>query len=269
MIKRYDNAFAKLSESNRKAFIPFTLLGWPNAEQSFAIIQAMIDGGATALELGFAFSDPVADGPIIQAAAFETIDSGFKLTDAFQLLKRVRAYDANIPIGLLIYYNTVLSQGLGNFYKSAGEAGVDSILIADLPAECAEETADAANSADIAPVFIISPLTDDVRLSAIAQVGRGYLYVVSRLGITGTHEGYDDALQSLLARARKLSALPLCVGFGVSNPEQAGKMIEIGADGVITGSRVIQLMRETKDAGQLRDYVKSMVHAVNLTPTHR
>lgn len=269
MTDRYATVFDTLRKSSRKAFIPFTLLGWPNVDDSFEIIRTMIDGGATALELGFAFSDPVADGPIIQAAAFETIDSGFTLNNAFSLLKRIRDYSATIPIGLLVYYNTILSQGVETFYKRASEAGVDSILIADLPADCAEEIASIARAHSIAQVFIISPLTDDTRLQKVASVAGGYLYVVSRLGITGTHESYDSHLESLLSRARKASGLPLCVGFGISTPAHAQAMIGLGADGVITGSRIIQMMQEKQDWVLLSEYIKSMVDAVNLSALHR
>jgi tryptophan synthase alpha chain len=174
----------------------------------------------------------------------------------------VRAYNSDIPIGLLLYYNTILSQGVDNFYKQASAAGVDSILIADLPADSADEIAATAEKHHIAPVFIISPLTDDARLQTIAQVARAYIYVVSRLGITGTHEGYDKDLQSLLQRARSKSKLPLCVGFGISTPEQAKRMIEMGADGVITGSRVIQMMQDQFSPQTLKTYVQSMVEAI-------
>jgi tryptophan synthase alpha chain len=261
MSTRYQDAFGKLTSSGGKAFIPFTLLGWPKVDQSFEIIRTMIDSGATALELGFAFSDPVADGPIIQAAAFETIEAGFRLSDAFALLKRVREYDSQVPIGLLLYFNTVLSQGVENFFKQASEAGVDSVLIADLPVECALEIKQAADKYQVAPVFIISPLTNEERLRAIADVAGAYLYVVSRLGITGVHTSFDDQLGELLQTARRVSSLPLCVGFGVSTPEQARLMFEKGADGVITGSRIIQLMRESCSLSQLTDYLKEMKQA--------
>jgi tryptophan synthase alpha chain len=241
------------------------LLGWPNVDQSFEIIRTMIDTGVTALELGFAFSDPVADGPIIQAAAFETIEAGFTLPDAFALLKKVREYNADIPIGLLLYFNIILSHGIDNFFQRAAEAGVDSVLFADLPIECAQEIKQSANKYDIAPVFIISPMTNEERLRAIAEVAGGYLYVVSRLGITGVHESFDDQLEKLLRTARSVSSLPLCVGFGVSTPEQARFMIDKGADGVITGSRIIQLIRENGNLRQLSEYLQEMKVGVECT----
>jgi tryptophan synthase alpha chain len=269
MTDRYEKRFEKLKAAGEQAFIPFTLLGWPNAQQSFDIIKTLIDSGASALELGFAFSDPVADGPIIQAAAFETIDANFRLDDAFALLAKVRAYNSEIPIGLLLYFNTVLSQGIDNFFGRAAQSGVDSILIADLPAECADEISDAATKHGIAPVFIISPLTTKDRLQAIAAIAKGYLYVVSRLGITGVHESFDADLSKLLADAKQVSKLPLCVGFGVSTPEQARRMIKQGADGVITGSRIIQLMRETGSLSHLSAYIKEMLSATRSVVNHR
>ncbi len=269
MIQRYAQTFQRLEEEGAKAFIPFTLLGWPTANDSFELLKSLIDGGASCLELGLAFSDPVADGPIIQAAAFETIESGFTLTDAFELLKKVRNYKQTIPIGLLVYYNTVLSQGVEQFYAKAADAGVDSVLIADLPSDCAQEVTEFAAKYDIAPVFIISTLTNDERLANIAKLAKGYLYVVSRLGITGTHEQYDGDLESLLKRAKNLSPLPLCVGFGISTPEQAKRMISMGADGVITGSRVIQIMRETGAPNSVEAYTRTMVEAVNPVKSHR
>lgn len=269
MTARYATTFAGLKAAGHHAFIPFTLLGWPDAEQSFQIIKTLIDSGASALELGFAFSDPVADGPIIQAAAFETIEANFGLDEAFALLTRVREYNKDVPIGLLLYFNTVLSQGVEKFFARAAQSGVDSILIADLPAECADEISTAASQHEVAPVFIISPLTTKERLGAIAGVAAGYLYVVSRLGITGVHETVEADLTKLLTDARQATDLPLCVGFGVSTPAQARRMIDQGADGVITGSRIIQLMRETGSLSHLSAYIKEMLSATRSAVNHR
>lgn len=269
MTDRYQQTFKTLKEAGHAAFIPFTLLGWPDKQKSLSIIKTLIDAGASALELGFAFSDPVADGPIIQAAAFKTIEAGFTLDDCFALLRQVRDYNNAIPIGLLVYYNTVLSRGIDRFYREAAEAGVDSILIADLTVDSADEIAASANSNGIAPVFIISPLTDELRLRKLSSVAGGYVYVVSRLGITGTHDNHDTDLHALLSRARANTKLPLCVGFGISTPEHAQKMISFGADGVITGSRIIQMMTESSDLSKLEAYVQGMVQATKSVPIHR
>ena len=133
MNSRYHVRFEQLREKNSKAFIPFTVLGWPDANKSLAIIEQMIKSGVSALELGIAFSDPVADGPIIQSATYETISSGFSVNDAFKLIVQVRKLDKDIPIGILVYFNTVLAKGIEKFFSLAKEAGVDGVLIADLP----------------------------------------------------------------------------------------------------------------------------------------
>jgi tryptophan synthase alpha chain len=262
---RYAKKFAELQEQNRKAFIPFTLLGWPNADKSFEIIESMIAGGATMLELGLAFSDPAADGPIIQQAGVETLESGFTVDDALKLLRRVRDKYPDIPMGLLVYYNMVLARGPEQFFKDFANAGLDAVLIADLPPEMAHEVAKPAQDAGIDLIFIVSPLTSNDRLKKIGEQAGAFLYVVSRLGITGTEARYDDELQDLLKRIKSICKLPACVGFGISTPEQATNMVALGADGVITGSKVIQLLKENPKKSlseTLTPFVQSMVTAV-------
>lgn len=268
---RYRQRFEALRRYNHKAFIPFTVLGWPNRDTSLEIVQAMLDGGATMLELGLAFSDPAADGPIIQAADLETLQSGFQVDDALTLIRDIRQRDVAIPIGLLVYYNMVLARGVEAFFRDIHEAGADSVLIADLPAELADEVYPAAKRYGVALVFIVSTLTTDVRLEQILQRADGFLYVVSRLGITGTEAHYDTALEDLLQRVKKQTDLPLCVGFGISTPEQAADMIRKGADGVISGSKIIQLVKEQQAIGKcdnltwpVRAYVSVMSENVNL-----
>jgi tryptophan synthase alpha chain len=266
MSDRYQKRFAKLAETGQKAFIPFTLLGWPDPDTSFEIIRTMIESGATALELGWAFSDPIADGPVIQAAAFETLASGFKVTDALKLIERIRTIDSEIPIGLLVYYNMVLVQGIPDFFRLASQSGVDGVLIADLPADNAEEVSEAATNYGVSLIFIVSPLTTDERLTLILQNAGGFIYGVSRLGITGTQERYDEHLQSMIQRVRAQTNLPLCLGFGISTPEQARKMLDLGADGVITGSRVIEIvdaLRPNPPTDGLRSYFRTMVEEVS------
>jgi tryptophan synthase alpha chain len=266
MSDRYKRRFAQIAQDGRKAFIPFTLLGWPSAEASLEIARTMIESGATALELGWAFSDPIADGPVIQAAAFETLASGFKVTDALDLIAQIRGLDAEIPIGLLVYYNMVLVQGIDSFFRLASESGVDGVLIADLPADNSDEVKEAATKYGIDLIFIVSPLTSDERLGLILRNAGGFIYGVSRLGITGTHEKYDEHLSAMIQRVRSQTDLPLCLGFGISTPEQARKMLDLGADGVITGSRVIELvdaLRPESPSSTLRTYLDTMVAEVS------
>lgn len=260
MPSRYSKVFSQLKASKQKAFIPFTLLGFPDRVRCLEDVAAMIDSGATALELGIAFSDPLADGPLIQQAATDVISSGFSTVDAFDLLQDIRGLNANIPIGLLVYYNTVLAAGCEEFFRQAGSAGVDGVLIVDLPPEAYGETALLARRFNVDSLFIISPLTTEKRLQSICEYASGFLYAVARLGLTGTEERYDAQLGSLLERAAKISDLPVCVGFGVSTPAVATAMFEAGADGVITGSRIIEIQKQgLRNEGRLATYLSQMI----------
>ena len=264
MSTRYEQRFKELQKINGKAFIPFTLLGWPDRGASLKMIKQMIECGASALELGMAFSDPVADGPVIQKAAYETIASGFSVQDAFDLLKDMRRLDETIPIGILVYFNTVLAKGIDSFFSLAKAAGVDGVLIADLPAESADEVLPAAKANGIDLIFLVSPVTTEKRLDTILSKAGGFLYLVSRLGVTGVTERSterDKALSNLIKQIRQRTSVPICAGFGISSKSDAEKMFGLGVDGVISGSRVIQLAQSSGDNihSQLQDYYKEMV----------
>lgn len=266
---RYRVRFRALRETKKGAFMPFTVLGWPDEETSFAIIKTMIDNGASALELGIAFSDPVADGPIIQAAAHKVIESDFSVAQALNLVARVRKYNEDIPIGLLVYYNHIMSMGVEKFYARAEECGVDGVLVADLPAESSDEIVGIAAGNNISTIFIVSPLTREERLDKILKHARGFIYLVSRLGVTGTDErdaSRDSRLTALISSIKGATDLPVLAGFGISTPAHAQRMMESGADGVITGSKIIDLVAKAdpdKMLAELAAYLKGMVAALD------
>ena len=265
MSQRYEKSFSALKSQKSGAFIPFTVLGWPDKKTCLDVVKSFIENGAAGLELGLAFSDPVADGPVIQAAVHETLSSGFKVDDAFALLKEIRKFNQEIPIGILMYYNMLLKRGVERFFADLAACGADSVLIADLPADCADEVSGAAKKNGIDLVFIVSPMTTPERMDIIAAHAGAYIYIVSRLGTTGVEDRFDGGLKSTLALARSKTNLPLMVGFGVSTPEQARQMCQLGADGVITGSRIIQLVKE--NCGHLIEpalstYLRSMTESV-------
>lgn len=269
MSNRYELLFVELKKHNRKAFIPYTMLGYPNESLSLQSIETMIESGAAALEFGLAFSDPLADGPVIQQASAETIASGFRTADAFQLIAKIRKRNTIIPITLMCYYNSAMALGLPSFCQRAREAGVDGLLIVDLPPEQSSEIQKHCRNCNLQQIFIISPLTTNERMQSIAQQAGGFLYAVSRLGTTGVEERYDEHLSDLIKLAAQLTKLPVAVGFGVSTPEQAQKMYYLGADAVITGSRIIELISRIS-AGKLNQqdlssYIKSMVCADKTT----
>lgn len=244
MKDRIEIAMSECATTGKTAFIPFTVIGYPNSSKSEEIIQSLIDGGATALELGLAFSDPMADGPLIEEAARKVVDSGFTTDDAFNLLSGIRVKNPEIPIVIMTYFNPVLALGIENFFQRMSEAGIDGITIVDLPVEEAGEVYDKAIKAGIRPIMLVSPLTGEARLEQILKYARGYVYLVSRVGITGLDESHDSRLRSIIDMIRKESELPVCIGFGISNPEQAQQMSDYGADGIVVGSKIISLANE-------------------------
>lgn len=235
------NPYAQALKKKGKAlFLPFVVLGDPDKNRSIEIIRKLVDSGADALELGLPFSDPPADGPVIQEADTRALKAGIHINDCFDILKVVRAY-TDIPIGLLVYFNLILQRGIEKFYQDCAASGVDSVLVADLPLEHANEMLPIATKHGIAPVFLVSEVTTDERLEKIAKVADGYLYVVSYLGVTGvTNALLEGKIRETIERTRKYSKLPLIVGFGINSPEHAAAAVHAGADGVIVGSKIVK-----------------------------
>ncbi len=243
----------------KKAFIPFTVLGDPDFETSKDIIKAMIDSGADMLELGFPYSDPIADGPTIQLADKRALDAGATTNRAFRLIKEIRNY-SGIPISLLVYSNLIYKRGIEKFYRDAKESGVDGVLVADIPFEESEEYTAAAKKHNISPVFLVAQTTTPRRLKEILKCAGGYLYLVSVLGVTGKRKTIEDATINLIKTTKKETSLPLAVGFGVSSPKHVKKLVSAGADGVIVGSAIIQIIeRNLGDKKKMIDEVGEFV----------
>jgi tryptophan synthase alpha chain len=235
------NPYAQaLKKKGKPLFIPFVVLGDPNRKQCMDTIRLLIENGADALELGFPFSDPPADGPVIQAADNRALSAGIRISDCFEMLKEIRTF-TDIPIGLLVYYNLVLQRGVEKFYRDCAASGVSSVLIADLPLEHAGDVVPIAKQHGIAPVFLVSAVTTDERLECIAEIADGYLYVVSYLGVTGVSDSVrEEALRHVIGKARRHTQLPLFAGFGISTAAAAKAATASGADGIIVGSRIVQ-----------------------------
>ena len=242
MRDRYAERFAELSGRGEGAFVPFTVLGDPDQETSLAILRAFAEGGADMLELGIAFSDPVADGPTIQAADLRALRAGVDPAAALDIVAAFRAERPDIPIGLLVYANLVHRPGPDAFYRRAAAAGVDSVLVADLPIEEAGEFAGAAKRAGVGPVFMATPTTTDDRLRRVLALGGPYLYVVSRVGVTGRDSELAAGATALLRRVRRRGRIPALLGFGIGAPEQVRRAIAAGAAGAISGSAVVEIV---------------------------
>jgi len=242
-MKSYKEVFSELKEQNSTALIPFFVVGDPDFDTSLAAIKVSIDAGADILELGIPFSDPIADGPTIQKADIRAIRSGMNVTKALELIRQVKEHK-DIPIGLLMYYNLVYQYGTEKFFKDFHEAGVNSVLIADLSIDDADEITGPAASAGLDTVFMATPVTTPERMKLVASKTTGFIYTVSVLGVTGSREKLSDTAEGLVGKLKELTDVPVCVGFGISTPEQAAAVAKAGADGVIIGSKIVGLIEK-------------------------
>ena len=250
---RYQQAFSDLTAKNENAFVPFVMIGDPNAEQSLKVIKALIDAGADALELGIPFSDPSADGITIQMAALRALNTGMNTDTCIDILAKVREYAPNIPIGLLLYGNLVFARGIDTFYHDMADAGVDSVLIADLPIRESLPFREAALKHNIAPIFIAPPNASDKTLREVSSYSRGYTYVLSRAGVTGVDVIKDSSqdskqvsstAQNLISTLNEYHAAPPVLGFGISTPQQVKDALTAGASGAISGSAVVKVIED-------------------------
>ena len=241
----YKKTFSKLRRKKEKALVPFVVIGDPDYNTSLKIVKTIIDSGADVLELGFPFSDPIADGPTIQAADVRSLKKGINTDKCFKFIKKIREI-TDIPIGLLVYYNLIYQRGTKKFFYDCKLARVTSVLAADTPVEESDEIISAARKHKIDTVFIVSPLTDNKRLKLILKKCRGFVYIVSRLGVTGARTDLKESTLNLIRRVRKKTKLPLCVGFGISKPEHIQAVCKAGADGAIVGSAVAKIIEDNQ-----------------------
>jgi len=251
----------------KPGFVGYTVVGDPNLPDSIEIAKALIEGGCDVLELGVPFSDPVADGGVIQGADKRAIDSGITMDGVFEIVKAVRRY-SDVPIVFLVYYNIVFHRGVCRFYDEAKEAGVDGVLIVDMPPEEAEPALEASERTGIAQIFLVTQTTSDERLDMIVGMASGFIYLVSSLGVTGKRAEISRNAFPLLERVKVRTGIPVAVGFGISVPEHAAEFVRHGADGVIVGSAIVGRVEEHLGdmegmLAELRAYVRSMKSSVD------
>ncbi len=262
-MKTYKQLF---SEIETAALIPFFVIGDPDLESSFQFVKSAIDAGADILELGIPFSDPIADGRTIQKADIRAANSGMNLQKAREFIKRVKNYK-DIPLGLLMYYNLVYQYGTEKFFKEFHQAGVNSILIADLSIDDADEVLPVAKSCGLDTVFMVTPNTAEKRIQLIASKTTGFIYTVSVLGVTGSRNELSDVVEELISRLKKMTTVPVCVGFGISRPEHAAAVASANADGVIIGSALIKMIEANLDnpekaASQISQFIRNVKAAI-------
>jgi tryptophan synthase alpha chain len=239
-MKTYKQTF---SELNHAAVIPFFVIGDPDYDTSLAIVKAAADAGADILELGIPFSDPIADGPTIQKADIRSLRSGMTVKKALEFIRQIKKYK-DIPIGLLMYYNLIYQYGIKQFFSDFHKAGVNSVLVADLSIDDADEVVGPAAKAGLDTVFMVTPNTEPDRMKLIASKTTGFIYTVSLLGVTGSRDKLSDSVEGLVKKLKKLTDVPVCVGFGISKPEHAAVVAKAGADGVIIGSKIVAVIED-------------------------
>ena len=237
------SAFASLRQEKRCGFVPFVVAGDPDLETTTELISALDDAGATAIEVGVPFSDPIADGPVIQRAAQRALSRGVTLAGVLAITARV-VRKSSAPLVLFSYYNPILQFGLRKFAEAARRSGVAGVLVTDLPAETAEPLRALLHDRDIDLIFLVAPTTTDARLRQIVKVASGFIYAIARTGVTGTHRELTDESQTLVRRIRSATDLPVAVGFGITKRAYASAICRY-ADAAVVGSR---LVAEVEDA---------------------
>ena len=257
---RYSRTFKELARKGEGAFVPFTVLGDPDPETSLSLLEAFVEGGADMLELGIPFSDPVADGPTIQRADARALGAGVTPTVALDVVAEFRKRHPHIPVGLLLYANLVCAPGPSQFYARASCAGVDSVLLADVPLEESAPFRKAAKAAGVGTVSLVAPTSSDQRLAATMKAGGPYLYVASRVGVTGQDGQLAHSAPFLLSRLKTLGSVPTLLGFGISEPDHVRAALAAGADGAISGSAIVSIVnRHHGDRPRMLDEVGTFV----------
>ncbi len=246
---------------NGKAFIPFITCGDPDLATTAAAVKAMVENGADLIELGIPFSDPTAEGPVIQGANIRALSGGITTDKIFEFVKELRR-DVTIPMVFMTYANVVFSYGAERFISTCKDIGIDGLILPDLPYEEKEEFLPLCHKYGVDLVSLIAP-TSENRIAMIAREAEGFLYIVSSLGVTGTRSEIKTDLASIVSVVRQNTSIPCAIGFGISTPQQAKKMADI-SDGAIVGSAIIKLIEKYgKDSPKyVGEYVKSMKDAI-------
>ncbi|MBM3132451.1 MAG: tryptophan synthase subunit alpha [Chloroflexi bacterium] len=247
-------------DRNRKALIGYVTVGYPNVEATLKIVPALVENGCDIIELGIPFSDPLADGPIIQKSSFEALQKGVTPEKCLEVARTLRR-QVDVPLIFMGYYNPILHYGLEPFCRDCGAAGIDGFIIPDLPPEEGSDLEKIARRHGIDLIYLLAPTSNDERIGIVAERSRGFIYLVSLTGVTGSGADLPPELEDFVNRVRKKTTKPLCVGFGIATPEQARRVAQV-ADGIIVGSRIIKLIEEDPTLARMKSFVKSLRSAL-------
>jgi tryptophan synthase alpha chain len=259
-MSRIDTCFARLKAAGEKALVCFVTAGDPDLETTKQVVLEIEKAGADIVELGVPFSDPIADGPSIQASSMRALDSGTTVPKVLDLVRDIRR-TSELPLILMTYYNLVEHYGIERFARDAAHAGVDGMILSDLIPEEAGQWKPAADEAGISTVFLLAPTSTEVRVQAVAGLASGFIYCVSRTGVTGAQTEMAHGVQELVGRIRAGSGLPIAVGFGISKPEHVRQVCGY-ADGAVVGSVLVNLIAEKAVSPDLLREVNDLVSAL-------
>lgn len=261
---RIETAFARLQQLGEVALIPFITAGDPDLAKTEALIHALVDAGADLIELGFPFSDPMADGPVIQAASERALAAGATLPAILELVARVRQH-TNVPVVLMGYYNPIFRYGPARFAHDAAAAGIDGLLLVDLPPEETEEIHGFLRAAGVRLITLLAPTTPPARMTRLAAAGEGFIYYVSMTGVTGVQQVDAAAIEAAVQELKTRSAVPVAVGFGISSPADAAA-VGAFADAVVVGSALVKVIAAYGASPDLlprvRTYIRSLKDAL-------
>jgi tryptophan synthase alpha chain len=247
-------------QANHTALIPYITVGYPTIQTTLKAVPLFVKCGCDIIELGIPFSDPLADGATIQRASYEALRQGVTTSVCFEVAQQLRRR-VKIPIVFMTYYNPVLKFGLEQFCSKCAEVGIDGLIIPDLPPEEGKELEESTQRHGLDLVYLLSPASTEERIRLVTGRSSGFIYLVSLTGVTGTRDKLPEELETFVASVRKETEKPLCVGFGVSTPDQARRVAKV-ADGVIVGSRIIQLLDEDESLKNACSFVKSLREAL-------
>ncbi|UCG83626.1 MAG: tryptophan synthase subunit alpha [Dehalococcoidia bacterium] len=243
-----------------KALIPYLTVGYPNVETTLDMVRLIASSGGDLIELGIPFSDPLADGTTIQRASYHALRLGVTPQQCIEVARTLRK-EINIPLVFMTYYNPVHRYGLDAFCGDCAQTGINGLIIPDLPPEEGEEIEKLSEKYGLDLIYLLAPTSTDERIDMVASRSRGFIYLVSLTGVTGARDSLPPELESFVKRVRQRAQQPLCVGFGISTPDEARRVAKV-ADGVIVGSRIIQLLDENEPAAKVRTFIESMKGAL-------
>ena len=261
-MSRIDDTFAQLKAAGKPAFVTYVMAGDPDFDRSLDIVKGLPGAGVDVIELGLPFTDPMADGPTIQLAGQRALEAGMTLERTLELARRFREGDDTTPIVLMGYFNPIYNHGVDRFITDARAAGIDGLIVVDLPPEEDEELCLPANAAGMNFIRLATPTTDDRRLPKVLQNTSGFLYYVSITGITGAAEADAAIIAPEVARIRDATDIPVCVGFGIKTPRAASEIAAV-ADGVVVGSAIVDLIGQGRPASEVLDFVRALAEGAH------